>query len=229
RNSYSRAEDQPVYFSPASSTSVPATPSATLEADGLQKIATQFSAQYAGRDGSTGQTYLKLTIGGALAARGITIENWYSTNILGNRDGQVLEIPGVDVTKMHDKAIGLNSMTALTGNAHRIDIRHMPALDDLKEAWDSVLFRDIFGNSGELQIRWKALDTPLAVQSLLDLLRVFLSSISNHGPGIREDLGFFFKHPIGAQARTPEFLLSELLAANNHLLLPGMSRHDLNW
>lgn len=205
------------------------TPSPTLEVAGIDAIASGTGAQFAGRDGSTGQTYLKLMLAGALATRGLTIENWYSTNVLGNRDGQVLEIPGVDLTKMHDKAFGLNTITGLTEGEHRIDIRYMPALGDAKEAWDSVLFRDIFGNVGELQLRWKALDTPLATQSLLDLVRVFLSTAASHPPGLRRDLGFFFKHPMGTRPRTPEYMFTELLEANSQLLLPGYGRADLAW
>lgn len=205
------------------------TPSPTLEAEGLSQLATEAGVQVAGRDGSTGQTYLKLTIASALTTRGIHIENWYSTNILGNRDGKVLEIPGVDLTKMHDKEFGLNSMVGLTSDEHRVDIRHMPSLGDVKEAWDSVLFKDIFGNVGELQIRWKALDTPLAVQSLLDLTRLFLSSTEYHSNGLRSDLAFFFKHPINAQPRSPEYLFSELLSLNSNLLIPDHGRSDLLW
>lgn len=205
------------------------TPSSTMEIRDLNRFAAKAGVQLAGRDGSTGQTYLKLTIASALAMRGLVIENWYSTNLLGNRDGKVLEIPGVDRTKMHDKAFGLNSMTGLTAAKHRIDIRHMPALGDIKEAWDSVIFRDIFGNIGELQVRWKALDTPLAVQALLDLTRLFLSSCDQHPWGLRTDLALFFKHPIGVQPRSPEYLFSELLASNPELLAPNYGRANLPW
>lgn len=205
------------------------TPSPTLEIPGLHGLAMRSNTQLAGRDGSTGQTYLKLTIAGALATRGMRIENWYSTNVLGNRDGMVLEIPGVDLTKMHDKMVGLNAIGNMTAGDHRVDIRYMPALGDVKEAWDSVVFRDIFGNEGELQVRWKARDTPLAVQSLLDLVRIFLSSVGHHEPGIRSDLAFFFKHPIGSRSRTPEFLFAELLSLNPQLLVAGEGRADLAW
>jgi myo-inositol-1-phosphate synthase len=205
------------------------TPSPTLELQGLADAAAEAGVQIAGRDGSTGQTYLKLTIASALATRGLVIENWYSTNVLGNRDGKVLEMPGVDRTKMHDKAFGLNSMSGLTSLNHRIDIRHMPALGDVKEAWDSVVFKDMFGNLGELQIRWKALDTPLAVQALLDLTRIFLSSCDRRAAGLRTDLAFFFKNPIGGRPRSPEYLFSELLSSNSDLLMANYGRADLPW
>ncbi|AOY74404.1 myo-inositol-1-phosphate synthase (plasmid) [Arthrobacter sp. ZXY-2] len=205
------------------------TPSETLEWPLLWQRAIEKDAQVAGRDGSTGQTFLKALIGSALEMRGLRVASWYSTNILGNRDGAVLTLPGVDVTKQADKAHALRHMTKLETSGHQVDIRYLEELGDYKEAWDSVLCRDFLGNQVELRLNWKALDSPLAAQLALDVIRMIASG---HGRkrGLRRDLAIFFKHPVGGVVpRSPMEHLNELIEANTELLRVGANRDDLPW
>lgn len=205
------------------------TPSETLEWPPLWEIAADRGVQVAGRDGSTGQTFLKALIGSALEMRGLRVASWYSTNILGNRDGAVLMLPGVDITKQADKAHALRHMTDVDGTGHLVDIRYVEELGDYKEAWDSIIARDFLGNQVELRLNWKALDSPLASQLALDLARLIAAG---HGSkrGLRRDLAIFFKHPVGGVVpRSPMEHLNELIAENADLLIPGAARHDLPW
>lgn len=205
------------------------TPSETLEWVPLWQMAFDRGLQLAGRDGSTGQTFLKSLIAAALEMRGLHVASWYSTNILGNRDGAVLMIPGVDVTKQADKAHAIESMTDLAKGEHLIDIRYVAELGDFKEAWDSVVAHDFLGNQIELRINWKAEDSPLAAQLALDLVRMVAAGNGHHA-GLRRDLALFFKHPVGGVVpRSPMEHFNELLAANEYLLKEGADRSDLRW
>lgn len=204
------------------------TPSETLEWPHLHKLAIDHAVQTAGRDASTGQTFLKLLISAALQMRGLPVVSWYSTNILGNRDGAVLVLPGVDETKQADKAYGLSSITGLSAPNHQVDIRYFPELGDYKEAWDSVLSRDFLGNDVEIRINWKAKDSPIAAQLCLDLVR-FVAAGSGEAVGLRKDLALYFKHPMGAIPRSPMKQFDQLIEANPQLLKVGASRLDLPW
>jgi len=205
------------------------TPSETLEWSALWRMAEHAGVQLAGRDGSTGQTFLKALIASALEMRGLHIASWYSTNILGNRDGAVLMLPGVDVTKQADKAHAIESMTGIARGEHLVDIRYVAELGDFKEAWDSIVARDFLGNRVELRLNWKAEDSPLAAQLALDLARMVAAGFGHH-IGLRRDLAIYFKHPIGnVVPRSPMEHLNELLAANGYLLRDGATRQDLPW
>jgi len=205
------------------------TPSETLEWPPLWQIAEATGLQLAGRDGSTGQTFLKALIAAALEMRGLHVTSWYSTNILGNRDGAVLMLPGVDVTKQSDKAHAIENMTGVLKGDHIVDIRYVAELGDYKEAWDSVIARDFLGHQVELRINWRAEDSPLAAQLALDLVRMVASGDGHHA-GIRRDLAMFFKHPVGGVTpRSPMEHFNELLEANDHLLRKGATRADLPW
>jgi myo-inositol-1-phosphate synthase len=205
------------------------TPSETLEWSPLWNMARDTGTQLAGRDGSTGQTFLKSLVASALEMRGLHVASWYSTNILGNRDGAVLMLPGVDATKQADKAHAVESITGMRKGEHLIDIRYVAELGDYKESWDSVVARDFLGNSVELRINWKAEDSPLAAQLALDLVRMLASGAGYHR-GRRDDLAIFFKHPIGGVTpRSPMQHLNELISSNEFLLRPDTTRADLTW
>lgn len=205
----------------AQGTYVDFTPSQTLEFESIEQSAQVWDAQFAGRDGSTGQTYLKMLVAAALELRGIHVRSWYSTNILGNRDGEALALPGVGETKMADKAWGLDELSRLAPGAHQVDIRHVPQLGDVKEAWDSVTLEGFMGNEAELRINWRAPDSPVAAQSILDLTRIASASQEHHPCGLRRDLAFFFKRPRGVRAMSPIGYFHHMAASNQKLLVDG--------
>jgi len=199
------------------------TPSQTLEFASIEQSAQLWNSQFAGRDGSTGQTYLKMLVAAALELRGLHVRSWYSTNILGNRDGEALVLPGVGETKMADKAWGLDELSGLNPSAHQVDIRYVPQLGDVKEAWDSVTLEGFMGNDAELRINWRASDSPVAAQSILDLTRIASASHGLHPSGLRRDLAFFFKRPQGMQAMSPIGYFHQMTASNQQLLVDGRS------
>lgn len=194
------------------------TPSQTLEFASVLQSSVDLGVPVAGRDGATGQTFLKNLVASALAARGLTARSWYSANILGNRDGLALSDPSTAETKMMDKAWGLSGISGLSSSEHLVDIRHIPALGDVKEAWDSATFEGFLGTSVELRLNWRGEDSPLAAQMILDLCRLMPATREAHGGGLRSDLAFFFKRPLGVLPASPITHLGQLIRANPSIL-----------
>ncbi|OCB50839.1 hypothetical protein A5722_32380 [Mycobacterium vulneris] len=208
----------------AGATFVDFTPSEVLELGGVDQAAVNYGVQVAGRDGSTGQTWLKLAIASSLMVRNFKIRGWYSSNVLGNRDGLALANPITAETKISDKLAGLNSLEPELASSHGIDITYMPVLKDIKESWDLVEFEDCFGNAGSLRMNWRAYDSPLAVQVLCDLVRLIAHGHTQGRKGLRTDLSLFFKNPIGAMEVSPIRQFDHLLAANPDLVDAGGER-----
>lgn len=200
------------------------TPSELLEIGGIEAHAAENGVQIAGRDGSTGQTWLKMIIASALLIRGMSLDAWYSTNVLGNRDGFALSKPEISETKLSDKKFGLLDLAEVDDSRHIVDINYLRHLGDIKESWDLVDFSDVFGNAGQLRINWRAQDSPLAVQVLFDIIRLLVAGGRNGKKGLRSDLGIFFKKPIGSDSTSPVLLYSALLTQNPYLLRDGEKR-----
>jgi myo-inositol-1-phosphate synthase len=165
------------------------TPGFALEYEELWKRASASGSQLAGRDGSTGQTMLKETIAELMDRRGIPIEAWYSTNVLGNNDGRALVTPGYGTAKFADK----KDVLPLGELRHEVDIRYMPTWGDRKESWDAVEMSTWLGQPLSLRVNWRGSDSELAGAMILDLVRI-MSGIPRM-PGFRPELGFFFKRP----------------------------------
>jgi myo-inositol-1-phosphate synthase len=165
--------------------------------DELVDAAVQHGCHVAGRDGSTGQTFLKLVLADALEARGLAIRSWYSTNVLGNHDGEVLSDPRYAREKLHDKRRPLDGRLADDAN-HVVRIDFVPDRDDEKEAWDSIRLEGWLGSRHRLHLTWEGADSFLAAPMLLDLIRLLeLSRRRRDPPGLRSELAPFFKNPLG--------------------------------
>jgi myo-inositol-1-phosphate synthase len=165
----------------------------------------------AGKDLKTGQTLLKTAIAPALKARMLGLHGWYSTNILGNRDGEVLDDPDSFRAKEASKLGVLEQIlepalnTPLYGDfVHKVRIDYHPPRGDAKEAWDSI---DLFGWLGypmQLKIDFQGRDSILAAPLVLDLaLLLDLAHRAGLG-GPQEWLSFFFKSPMVAGDGAPE-------------------------
>jgi myo-inositol-1-phosphate synthase len=188
------------------------TPGLAMESKLLHDAAHQAGVQLAGRDGSTGQTYLKLWLAEALHARGIKISAWYSTNVLGNHDGYVLSKPEHAVVKLADKRDGLGAILGYPVEDHYVNIDYVPEWGDRKESWDSVLASGWFDAQIDLKINWRGVDSLLAAPVLFDLIRL-LEYGGRYGlAGLRPELGFFFKRPLGREGASPSALYGELIS-----------------
>jgi len=160
----------------------------------------------AGRDGKTGQTYLKVVLASALKARNLTIDGWYSLNILGNADGQNLMNPDRAEGKLTNKTDLLNDILGYPvgpkydAPSHKVHIDYYPPRGDAKEAWDAIDFQGMFGLPMSLRVNLLGRDSILAAPLILDLAR-WIAAIKLAGrSGPVPELAFFFKKPVGDNA-----------------------------
>ena len=186
-------------------------PNLTCDIPCLTKLATEKRVPISGKDFKTGQTLLKTVLGPMFKARMLGIAGWYSTNILGNRDGEVLDDPESFKTKEESKLGVLEHILepdrfpALYGDMyHKVRINYYPPRGDNKEGWDNI---DIFGWLGypmQLKIDFLCRDSILAAPLALDL--VLFSDLAKRAGlgGIQEWLSFYYKSPQVAEGLYPE-------------------------
>jgi myo-inositol-1-phosphate synthase len=186
-------------------------PNLTADIPALVELATDRGVPICGKDFKTGQTLLKTVIAPMLKARMLGLSGWYSTNILGNRDGEVLDDPESFKTKEESKLGVLEyilqpeTYPELYRDAyHKVRINYYPPRGDAKEGWDNI---DIFGWLGypmQLKIDFLCRDSILAAPLVLDLA-LFLDLAQRAGmKGIQEWLSFYFKSPQHAATVYPE-------------------------
>jgi myo-inositol-1-phosphate synthase len=189
------------------------------------ELAREKRVPIAGKDFKTGQTLMKTVIAPGLKARMLGLNGWYSTNILGNRDGEVLDDPESFKTKEVSKLGVLDHILQpklheeLYGHIHhKVRIDYYPPRGDAKEGWDNI---DLFGWLGypmQLKINFLCRDSILAAPVVLDLA-LFLDLAQRSGlHGTQEWLSFYFKSPMHAPALYPEHdLFIQLMKLKNTL------------
>ncbi|MFN8020656.1 MAG: inositol-3-phosphate synthase [Acidimicrobiales bacterium] len=194
-------------------------PNLTVDIPVLRELAIEKKVPISGKDFKTGQTLIKTVIGPMLRARMLGLSGWYSTNILGNRDGEVLDDPDNFKTKEESKLgvlediLDPNSFPELYGDVyHKVRINYYPPRGDNKEGWDNI---DIFGWLGypmQLKIDFLCRDSILAAPLALDL--VLFSDLAHRAGlfGIQEWLSFYYKAPMVAPGLHPEHDLFVQLA-----------------
>lgn len=168
---------------------------------------------YCGRDGKTGQTWLKSVLAPALHARGFRIDGWYSTNLLGNEDGKVVGDPETGKQKIRDKTKLLGEMLGYEPH-HQVQINYYPPCGDNKESWDHINFTGFLGQSMRLQIAAQYRDSLLAAPMCLDLVRFLTLAARQGARGPQTWLSLFFKAPY-ATTRHDFFHQEQML--RNHL------------
>ena len=186
-------------------------PNLSADIPALVELSKKTKTPIAGKDFKTGQTLLKTIIAPGLKARMLGLKGWFSTNILGNRDGLVLDDPMSFKTKEKSKLSVLEYILQphlypeLYGKIyHKVRINYYPPSGDNKEAWDNL---DIFGWLGypmQIKIDFLCRDSILAAPLVLDLV-LFLDLAKRAGlSGIQEWLSFYFKSPQTAEGLCPE-------------------------
>jgi len=186
-------------------------PNVSADIPAMLELAAATGTPIAGKDFKTGQTLVKTILAPGLKARLLGIEGWFSTNILGNRDGEVLDDPesfrSKEITKagVLDQILQPDVYPDLYGRMyHKIRINYYPPRGDNKEGWDNI---DIFGWMGypmQIKVDFLAKDSILAAPIVLDLA-LFLDLASRTGhKGIQEWLSFYFKSPQVAPGLYPE-------------------------
>ena len=202
-----------------------AAPNLTVDVPAMLELAQSTKAPLAGKDLKTGQTLMKTIIAPGLKARLLGVKGWYSTNILGNRDGQVLDDPESFKTKEESKKSVLDYILQpqlypelYKDLYHLVRINYYPPRGDNKEGWDNV---DLFGWLGypmQLKINFLCRDSILAAPIVLDVV-LFLDLARRAGlSGIQEWLSFYFKSPMHARGLYPEHdLFIQLMKLKNTL------------
>ncbi len=186
-------------------------PALTVDFPALEKLAVDENVPICGKDFKTGQTLVKTVIAPMLKARMLGVNGWFSTNILGNRDGEVLDEPENFRTKEESKLGALEYILQpdlypdLYSEAyHKVRINYYPPRGDAKEGWDNI---DIFGWLGhpmQIKVNFLCSDSTLAAPLVLDLA-LFMDLAKRAGlGGIQEWLSFYFKSPQHAPSVYPE-------------------------
>ncbi|CAN5737972.1 inositol-3-phosphate synthase [soil metagenome] len=202
-----------------------AAPNLSGDVPAMLELAAKNGCPVAGKDLKTGQTWMKTIVAPGLKARLLGVEGWYSTNILGNRDGEVLDDPESFKTKEESKKSVLdyilqpNLYPDLYGKIdHVVRINYYLPRGDNKEGWDNI---DIFGwlnYKMQLKINFLCRDSILAAPIVLDVA-LFLDLAKRAGmDGIQEWLSFYFKSPQHAKDLYPEHdLFIQLMKLKNTL------------
>ena len=200
-------------------------PNLTTDPPALLQLARENNVPICGKDYKTGQTFMKTLLAPGFKARMLGMTGWFSTNILGNRDGEVLEDPGSFKSKEETKLSVLDQI--LQPNLypelykdlyHAVRINYYPPRGDSKEGWDNI---DIFGWLGypmQIKIDFLCRDSILAAPLVLDLV-LFLDLAQRAGmKGIQEWLSFYFKAPMTAPGLYPEHdIFIQLMKLKNTL------------
>jgi myo-inositol-1-phosphate synthase len=200
-------------------------PNLTNEVPALVELAKITDTPHCGKDFKTGQTFMKTLVAPGLKARMLGVTGWFSTNILGNRDGEVLDDPEAFKTKEETKLSVLDYILQpqlypelYSKICHEVRINYYPPRGDAKEGWDNV---DIFGWLGypmQIKINFLCRDSILAAPLVLDLV-LFLDLAQRAGMrGIQEWLSFYFKGPMTAPGLYPEHdIFIQLMKLKNTL------------
>jgi len=200
-------------------------PNLSADIPALLELARENQVPLAGKDFKTGQTLMKTILAPGFKARLLGMNGWFPTNILGNRDGEVLDDPESFKTKEESKLSVLESILQphlypdLYGNLfHKVRINYYPPRGDEKEAWDNI---DIFGWMGypmQIKINFLCRDSILAAPIVLDLA-LFMDLASRSGMrGIQEWMSFYFKSPMHGPGLYPEHdLFIQLMKLKNTL------------
>ena len=181
------------------------TPNA-VEIPALVTEAVKRGVPLCGRDGKTGQTYLKVVLASALKARRLSVDGWYSLNILGNADGKNLMEPEraagkvANKTDLLDEILGYPVGGRYGTSTHKVHIDYYAPRGDAKEAWDVIDFRGLFDLPMSLRLNLQGRDSILAAPMALDLSRWMAAlQLAGHSGPVPE-LGFYFKKPVGPKA-----------------------------
>jgi myo-inositol-1-phosphate synthase len=200
-------------------------PNLSVDVPAMMALAQQNKLPICGKDFKTGQTWMKTVIAPGIKARLLGVEGWYSTNILGNRDGEVLDDPESFKTKEESKKSVLDYILQpqlypelYKDLCHVVRINYYPPRGDNKEGWDNIDLVGWLGYKMQLKIDFLCRDSILAAPIVLDLA-LFLDLAKRAGmSGIQEWLSFYFKSPMHAPGLYPEHdLFIQLMKLKNTL------------
>jgi len=180
------------------------TPSVAADIPALVEFAKQQNVPIAGKDGKTGQTMMKTVIAPGLRARALKVEGWYSTNILGNRDGLALSDPESLKSKINTKGSVLDEILGYKVEDHLVDIRYYRPRGDNKESWDNIDITGFLGQAMQIKINFLCKDSILAAPLVIEIARVLDLARRRKAGGVQEQMSVFFKLPqVANEAEIP--------------------------
>ena len=183
------------------------TPSVSADVPALVEFAEKNKVPIAGKDGKTGQTMIKTVLAPAFKTRALKVEGWYSTNILGNRDGLALSNAESLASKVKTKGSVLDDILGYKVKDHLVDIRYYRPRKDNKEAWDNIDITGFLGQPMQLKVNFLCKDSILAAPLAIEIARLLdLAKRCGKG-GIQEQLSVFFKLPMIKKHEKPEHAL----------------------
>ncbi|MCI0701220.1 MAG: inositol-3-phosphate synthase [Planctomycetia bacterium] len=186
------------------------TPSRGATLPALEELARKRGVPHAGQDLKTGETLIKSVLAPLFARRNLRVLSWVGHNILGNRDGQVLNDPENKASKVKSKDALL---AALLGYKPQtlVSIEFVESLDDWKTAWDHIHFEGFLGTKMMLQFTWQGCDSLLAAPLVIDLVRLAALAQRRGESGPMPHTACFFKSPVGVNEHDfgKQFLLLE--------------------
>ncbi len=200
-------------------------PNLSCDIDALVELAKQTKTPIAGKDFKTGQTFIKTILAPGLKARSLGIDGWFSTNILGNRDGEVLDDPDNFKTKEVSKLGVLEQLLEpdihpkLYGNLyHKVRINYYPPRGDDKEGWDNIDIRGWLGYKMQIKVDFLCKDSILAAPLVLDLALFLDLAQRSNMKGIQEWLSFYLKSPQTLKEMKPQHdIFAQLMKLKNTL------------
>ena len=172
------------------------TPSRGATMPAMEELAAKRNVPLAGQDLKTGETLLKSVLAPLFARRNLKVLSWVGHNILGNRDGMVLNDPQNKASKVKSKDHLLGELLGYRPQSH-VSIEYIESLDDWKTAWDHIHFEGFLGTKMTLQFTWQGCDSLLAAPLVLDIARLSLLAQRRGESGTLKHLACFFKSPIG--------------------------------
>ena len=186
-------------------------PNLSADFPALLDLAVKKGVPVSGKDFKTGQTWMKTIIAPGLKARMLGLEGWYSTNILGNRDGEVLDDPASFKTKEESKLSVLHTILQpelypelYKDFSHVVRINYYPPRGDNKEGWDSIDIKGWLGYPMQIKVNFLCRDSILAAPIVLDLALFSDFAMRAGMKGIQEWLSFYYKSPQTAPGLQPE-------------------------
>ncbi len=201
-------------------------PNLSVEIPALIDLANRKGIAVGGRDFKTGQTMMKTVVAPGLRTRMLGLEGWYSTNIIGNKDGEVLDDSGSFKAKEVSKGRVLDSILQpdlypeLYGEYHhKVCIDYYPPRGDAKEGWDNIDIQGWLGQPMQIKINFLCRDSILAAPIALDLILFMDLAQRASLSGIQEWLSFYYKAPTAPDSQEPEHDLFI-----QHLMLTNMLR-----
>jgi len=180
------------------------TPSVAADVPALVELARDRNVAVAGKDGKTGQTFLKTVLAPAFKARALHVDGWFSTNILGNRDGLALNDPDSLKSKLNTKGCVLEQILGYEVEDHIVDIRYYRPRGDDKEAWDNIDVSGFLGKRMQIKVNFLCKDSSLAAPLAIEIARTLGLADARGEGGVQEQLGVFFKAPMAANGHPPE-------------------------